>query len=313
MTRITILVASILLAASCAAQDHDPNRDLAEAAKLAKVTLVDAVHKANAALSGAVVQATLQPASKQQPSSYQVRVLHDGKVFTLAVDAVSGAVGKAVEVTADADDDDEKTDMPNNQPKKVAGAATIDLAAVAIGALPTGWIPAETAGNGKLAKWSVADVAADGKRVLRLVETRNSGETFNLLLSQATFAADLDLSVRIHAESGDEDQGGGLVWRAKDADNYYVARWNPLEDNLRAYKVVGGRRSMFKSVACKADAAKWHALAIRANGKAHEVSFDGKALITFEDDTYAHGGKVGLWTKADAASRFDELQVASRQ
>ncbi|HLQ38490.1 MAG TPA: hypothetical protein VK348_11855, partial [Planctomycetota bacterium] len=116
---------------------------------------------------------------------------------------------------------------------------------------------------------------------------------------------------RIHADSGSEDQGGGLLWRAKDADNYYLARWNPLEDNLRAYKVVGGRRSMFQSAEIKADASQWHTLRIRARGNSCEVSFDGKAMLSFTDDTFSQAGKVGVWTKADAASSFDDLEVAA--
>lgn len=328
MTRIASILAGVLLASSCAAQNpRDQSHGFAEAAKQSKITLVEAIQKASAALSGTVVQAALQPATKAQPNvAYQVFVLREGKVFAIPVDAVSGVAGKPKELAADDDDDDEQNETeakmsakPDEKPAassgQVAAGTKLDFEAVDPGKLPTGWVVAETAGAGQPGKWSVQEAAGapSGKRVLRLVETKNSGVTFNLMLSEAVFPADLDLGVRIHADTGNEDRGGGLIWRAKDADNYYVTRWNPLEDNLRAYKVVGGRRSMFKSVEVKTDATQWHAMRVRAKGKSFEVLFDGKIMITFEDDTFAQAGKVGLWTKADAASSFDDLEVAGKQ
>jgi hypothetical protein len=98
-----------------------------------------------------------------------------------------------------------------------------------------------------------------------------------------------------------------VVWRVRDASNYYVARWNPLEKNLRAYKVEGGKRTMFKSATVEAEGGQWHEIGIKMKGTKGEVSFDGKRLLEFEDATFAKGGKVGLWTKADACSSFDEL------
>jgi hypothetical protein len=328
MTRIASILASLLLAPSCALPQEttDKSRGFADAVKQAKVTLVDAVQKANAVLSGTVVQAALQPTTKAQTKvAYQVLVLHEGKLFAIPVDAVGGAVGKPKELADEDDDDDEqggKQDKESTMPKEKPTAAgpivtgtKLDFEDVATGSLPAGWVAAETAGAGRLGKWRVEEMtgAPSGKRVLRLYETKNSGVTFNLCMSEATFPADLDLAVRLHANSGSEDQGGGLIWRAKDADNYYLARWNPLEDNLRAYKVVGGRRSMFQSVELKADATQWHALRIRAKGKSVEVSFDGTARISFEDDTFGQPGKVGVWTKADAASSFDDLEVNGKR
>jgi hypothetical protein len=141
------------------------------------------------------------------------------------------------------------------------------------------------------------------------VETQSGEATFNLLLSDATSPADLDLSVRILARSGDMDRGGGLVWRAKDADNYYVTRWNPLENNLRLYKVERGKRTMFQSVDVKSDPAAWHRLQVMMHGKKMTVTFDEKTRVEHEDETFSGPGQIGLWTKADASCSFDSLEV----
>jgi hypothetical protein len=328
MTRIAGVIAIVLLAASCAQTPRTGDHAFAEAVKQTKVTLVDAVQKASSAVSGAVVQASLQPATRAQTSvTYQVLILHDDKVIVVAVDAVTGAVGQPAQLARhDDDDDDEQNEVEAKRGRRpeeksaastgpTMGTARLDFDTLAPGSLPPGWVAAETRGAGHPGSWSVqeCDGAPSGGHVLRLVETRNSGVTFNLMMSETVFPADLDLAVKIHADSGTEDRGGGLIWRASDADNYYIARWNPLEDNLRAYNVVGGKRSMLGSVDLQVDQTRWHVLRIRARGKSCEVSFDGKVQIRFEDGTFAHPGRVGVWTKADAASSFDDLEVAGKQ
>lgn len=328
MIHITRIAAVLLLTTACAwsQKPQDEHNGMVDAARRAKLTLVDAVQKASAVVSGTVVRASLRPAAKPQDGIvWQVHVLSEGRTVAVTVDAVSGAVGKPTELTRDDDDKetrearDAQGGPPTTPPPVIAEPdrtdRQIDFESVATGTLPTGWIVAETAGAGKTARWRVEETAGapSGKRVLCLTETRNSGATFNILMSAATFPADLDLAVRIHADSGNEDQGGGLIWRAQDADNYYVARWNPLEDNLRAYKVVGGKRSMLESVAVKTDATRWHTLGVHAKGPAFEVSFDGTVMITVEDSSFAIAGKVGVWTKADAASSFDDLEMRGGQ
>jgi hypothetical protein len=121
--------------------------------------------------------------------------------------------------------------------------------------------------------------------------------------------ADLAVEVRLRADAGGEDRGGGLVWRARDAANHYVCRWNPLERNLRAYKVVEGRRVQLQSVAIDASPSAWHLLRAKMKGRVIEVSFHGKKAISWADTTFAEAGKVGLWTKADARSSFDDFKL----
>ena len=179
------------------------------------------------------------------------------------------------------------------------------------GKLPGAWYTAETNGRGTPGTWKVVAMkdAPPGKKVLSLSKTSNYGHTFNLFLSRKKFPPDLEISVKIKAHTGEEDQGGGIVWRAKDPANYYIARWNPLENNFRVYKVEKSRRRMFKSATIKADAGKWHEIKVVAKGKRMKIFFDGKLYLAFEDDTFTNGGSIGLWTKADAATYFDDLKV----
>jgi hypothetical protein len=118
----------------------------------------------------------------------------------------------------------------------------------------------------------------------------------------------VDLSVQMKAVAGRSDQGGGLIWRAKDAKNYYVARYNPLEDNFRVYKVVNGSRSEFQSATIK-HSAGWHTLRVTMAGDHIECYYDGKKYLDVKDSTFADAGRIGLWTKADAQTHFDDLMA----
>jgi len=123
--------------------------------------------------------------------------------------------------------------------------------------------------------------------------------------------ADVEVSTRFKPVSGKEDQAGGLVVRLQDAENYYVTRANALEDNVRFYRVVNGRRQQLASASVKVAPGEWHSLTLRAEGNRFTVSFDGKQLITHADPTFKAPGKVGLWTKADSVTRFESLTIKS--
>jgi len=120
---------------------------------------------------------------------------------------------------------------------------------------------------------------------------------------------DMEIELKIKSVSGKQDQGGGFIWRAKDADNYYVARWNPLEDNFRVYYVKNGKRQQIASAKIKADPNKWHEMEIKHFGTTIIAEFDDKELLKIEDKTFTKAGKVGLWTKADAATKFDDFVI----
>ena len=172
----------------------------------------------------------------------------------------------------------------------------------------TTWTVAETNGTGSTARWEPRSFPAAGSGAA-LVETTNRGQTFNLLLSTGSFPADLEMTVLLRADGGVEDQGGGLLWRAQGPDDYYVTRWNPLEDNLRIYKVVGGVRQQLGHAKVRSDPRAWHRLDVRTSGSLSEVSLDGAKLLSVSDPTFTAPGPVGLWTKADAATSFAELKI----
>lgn len=192
-----------------------------------------------------------------------------------------------------------------------ASQATWNFDEESAGGLPTGWRVAETRSAGKPAVWSVAaDPTAPGRpNVLAVTETGNSGGTYNLALIEGTSFKDLDLSVRVKAVKGSEDRGGGPVWRCRDGDNYYICRWNPLETNFRVYKVVGGKRRQLASADLDADAGGWHAIRVVMHGRRIECWFDGRKFLEASDDALPEGGMIGLWTKADAATAFDDVSV----
>ncbi len=186
-----------------------------------------------------------------------------------------------------------------------------DFDKTAAGGLPTGWKVAETNGKGKPGTWQViADAnAPSAPNVLALTKTENTRSTYNLLIVTGARYRDLELEVKVKALSGKEDQGGGALWRATDPNNYYVTRWNPLENNLRLYYVKAGKRTQIASVDVTGDAKAWHTIKVTDVGKKIAVVFDGKILIEKEDATFPGPGLIGLWTKADAATAFDDLKV----
>ena len=117
------------------------------------------------------------------------------------------------------------------------------------------------------------------------------------------------ITVKVKAGTGEVDRGGGPIWRVQDANNYYVARWNPLEDNLRIYYVKDGRRVQLASADVETSPTQWHAIAIEHDGDQMTCSFDGRQLLSVKDATIGREGGVGVWTKADAASSFDDFAV----
>jgi len=176
-----------------------------------------------------------------------------------------------------------------------------------VGKLPAGWVEAKT-GNAPGSVWRVVDDAdAPGGKALAQVSDQGPNRLFNLCVAQHTSYTDVDLSVSIKAIAGKLDQGGGPVWRYQDAENYYIARMNPLENNYRVYKVVGGRRTQLATAEVEAAALRWHTLRVVQRGDHVRCYLGGKLHLEVHDDTFAGAGKIGLWTKADAQTRFAGL------
>jgi hypothetical protein len=160
----------------------------------------------------------------------------------------------------------------------------------------------------EVGEWKVA--ASDKGKALAQ-SAKNPNSVFNITLISDTSAKDLDLSVRMKAIAGETDQGGGLVWRARDAKNYYLVRYNPLEDNFRLYKVVDGKRTLIQNVDIT-HSDGWHTLRVTMTGDQMTCYYDGKKYLEAKDSTFPDAGRIGLWSKADAQSQFDDLTLEVR-
>jgi len=184
------------------------------------------------------------------------------------------------------------------------------------GAPPPGWLIEGTNQRGPLAEWAVQSRpdAPSPPNVLVLTDPKDgAGGTFNLSWTNNVQFSDGVIEVSVKAGSGREDQGGGPIWRVQDKDNYYIARWNPLEDNFRLYTVKQGSRKMLESAKVQTDPKAWHRIRIEHDGDEIRCYFDGRALFTVRDGTFPDPGGVGVWTKADAATSFDDFIVMARE
>src|SRR5262249_21645091 len=169
------------------------------------------------------------------------------------------------------------------------------------GQMPAKFNSART-GQGSEGKWGVmSDPNAPSKpNVVAQTSTDKTDYRFPLLIADDASFRDLDISVKFKAVAGGVDQAGGLVFRLKDANNYYIVRANALEDNYRLYHVVNGRRVQFAGANFKVSSGAWHELRVEAVGNKFICYYDGLKKIEANDDTFKDAGKVGLWTKADS-------------
>jgi len=180
-----------------------------------------------------------------------------------------------------------------------------------------GWLSEHT-GQGSQGNWKVvADATAPSRpNVLAQLSDDSTNYRFPLAIVEKTNYKNVVLTVRFKAISGKRDQGAGLVWRFRDANNYYVVRANALENNVVLYKVQDGKRI---SLAPKGTAEKtygvktrvsgnaWNKLGVEIKGNLFTVSFNDQKLFQVEDSTFTQAGKIGLWTKADSVIYFDDL------
>ena len=189
-----------------------------------------------------------------------------------------------------------------------ARADTVNFDAAKTGAAPSGWTAAQT-GSGQ-AKWTIEkdDTAPSKPNVLK-----QSGEAaYPVCIKDDTLLKDGFVEVKFKPVAGREDQAGGVLWRAKDADNYYIARANALEDNVTIYHTIKGKRVSFKNVNTPVKSGVWHTLRVDFAGNTFAVTFDGKKVIEASDDSFADAGKVGVWTKADSVTLFDDFAFGSK-
>ena len=185
---------------------------------------------------------------------------------------------------------------------------TIDIAALAPNLAPQ-FTLART-GQGTAAEWSVvADPTAANGRALAQMSNDRTSYRFPLAIYEPYSGKNVDVSVRFKPVAGTVDQAGGIALRLQTPDDYYVVRANALEDNVRFYRVVKGKREQLAGTNTKVSTNTWHTLALKAEGDRFTISYDGKELFSARDTTFAGAGKVALWTKADSVTYFDTLMI----
>ena len=186
----------------------------------------------------------------------------------------------------------------------------VDFEQAAAGKLPAEFTSALT-GPGKEGAWVVREEkgAPSGTKVLAQTDPDDVRDRYPLCIYNDVTAKDVTASVAFKAVSGETDQAAGIVARYQDKDNYYIARANALENNVRLYKLEKGKRTQFGGKNIKVPAEQWHTLQLKVVGDTFAVSMNGQELFTAQDRTFAEAGKVGLWTKADSVTLFDDLTM----
>jgi hypothetical protein len=190
----------------------------------------------------------------------------------------------------------------------IAVAETVNFDDMNAGARPPGWTATQT-GSGT-AKWAVEK---DGSAPSKPNVLKQSGQaTFPVCFKNDTTIKDGFVAVKFKPVSGKEDQAGGVIWRLQDANNYYIARANALENNVTIYHTINGKRTEKKRTNMNVASNQWHTLRVDFTGNHFTVTFDGKKAIDWDDNTFKDAGKIGLWTKADSVTAFDDFTYGSK-
>lgn len=199
-----------------------------------------------------------------------------------------------------------------------AGEQTFSFETDVAGGPPKGFTAAKT-GGGRPGTWVIQQDTGDGKpnRVVVQTDADPTSARFPVLVADGVELRDADITVRFRAISGTVDQAAGIVWRYRDANNYYIVRANALEDNVVLYKVQNGRRSDLplkgqgRTYGAKALVPKnvWSTLRVTAKGALFTAYLNGQKLFEVEDTTFTGAGRIGVWTKADSVTQFDDLTI----
>jgi len=204
-----------------------------------------------------------------------------------------------------------------------AATVTLDFEAFELGETPAGFSSALTGGGGPVS-WIIQEdqTAPSGGKVLAQTSADGTSFRFPICVYDHFTAKDVGVSVKFKPVSGKVYQAAGIVWRYKDKDNYYIVRANALENNVVLYKVESGKRTDLKPIGAglfvygkkaQVPQGQWSELRVAAKGNRFEVSLNGESLFAVEDNTLTEAGKVGLWTKADSVTSFDDLKIESEE
>lgn len=187
-----------------------------------------------------------------------------------------------------------------------------------VGKSPAGFSTA-LSGRGMPGVWQVAkdETAPSKPNVLAQIDMDDTGYRFPVCIYNGFTGKDVDVSVKLKPVKGEGDQAAGLVWRYKDKDNYYIVRANALEDNVVLYKMEKGKRTDLPLVGKgktygveeRVPSGAWGTLRVVAQGNHFDVYHNGKKLFAVEDGTFTEPGKVGVWTKADSYTLFDDFTI----
>ena len=197
---------------------------------------------------------------------------------------------------------------PPSTPRVAQSAVTWNFDAASAGSQPPGFSFVRT-GSGRPGRWVVrpAPDAPSGPNVLAQEDDDPTDYRFPIAVEDSASFKDVNLSVRCKPVDGKVDRACGIVWRYRDENNYYLARANALEDNVRFYYVENGRRREVKGWNGKVTSGAWHELRAEMRGNTVHVYFDGTKVIDASDARFPTAGKVGVWTKADSRTQFDNL------
>jgi len=189
------------------------------------------------------------------------------------------------------------------------GATMIAIEKMGVGAGPPEFEFART-GQGSPGQWIVVDdPSASASRAIEQSSTDRTDYRFPLAIYQPVTARNVEVTLRFKPMAGKEDQSGGIVVRLTSPNDYYIARANALEDNVRFYRVVKGRRQQLASANVKVTSGQWHTLGLKAENDRFTVSFNSKTIHSTTDRTFSGAGRIGLWTKSDSVTRFDQINI----
>ena len=183
-----------------------------------------------------------------------------------------------------------------------------------LGQTPPQWTVAMT-NHGRAPHWEIVKdlSAATQPYVLAQTSADPVRDRFPLAIFDGANFRDGDVSVRIKPVSGREVQAGGVVWRYRDPNNYYLARANALEKNVQVFKVENGQRvPLMAGVRHEIPTNAWSILKVAARGNRFQVYMDHRRILQGWDNTFLTGGKVGLWTVADSVTYFDEFRFTPK-
>ena len=189
------------------------------------------------------------------------------------------------------------------------GATMIPIEKMAVGAPPADFEFGRT-GQGAAGQWVVVeDSTATASRAIEQSSTDRTDFRFPLAIYQPVTARNVEVTLRFKPLSGKVDRAGGIAVRVTSPNDYYLVRANALEDNVRFYRIVKGRREQLASANVKVASGQWHTLGLKAENDRFTVTFDGKTVHATSDRTLSGAGRIALWTKSDSVTRFDQISV----